>query len=110
VLLVQAVAIAGIGIGHRGVLVTAMAVIGVTSGLASVWLSATFQRTVASSHLGRVSSVLMLGDRALVPLALPAFGAIAAGASLLTATTLFGAGMLVLCATLATRPAVARLR
>jgi MFS family permease len=110
VLLVQAVAIVGIGVGSRGVLVAAMAVIGLSSGLASVWLSATFQRTVASTHLGRVSSVLLLGDRTLVPLALPVFGALAAGASLLTATALFGAGMFVLCLVLATRPAVARLR
>ncbi|RYP83911.1 MFS transporter [Nocardioides guangzhouensis] len=110
VLLVQAVAIVGIGIGDRGVLVTSMAVIGLTSGLASVWLSATFQRTVASTHLGRVSSVLLLGDRTLVPLALPVFGALAAGASLVTATAVFGAGMFVLCLTLATRPSVARLR
>ena len=110
VLLVQAVAIVGIGVGSRGVLVAAMAVIGLSSGLASVWLSATFQRTVASTHLGRVSSVLLLGDRTLVPLALPVFGALAAGASLLTATALFGAGMFVLSLVLATRPAVARLR
>jgi hypothetical protein len=92
------------------VLVVAMAAIGVTSGLASVWLSATFQRTVASTHLGRVTSVLLLGDRTLVPVALPVFGALAAGASVLTASALFGAGMFALCLTLATRPAVARLR
>jgi MFS family permease len=110
VLLVQAVGIVGVGVDHRAVLVVGMAAIGVTSGLASVWLSATFQRTVASTHLGRVTSVLLLGDRTLVPVALPVFGALAAGASVLTASALFGAGMFALCLTLATRPAVARLR
>jgi MFS family permease len=110
VLLVQAVGIVGVGVDHRAVLVLAMAAIGVTSGLASVWLSATFQRTVASTHLGRVTSVLLLGDRTLVPVALPVFGALAAGASVLAASAVFGAGMFALCLILATRPAVTRLR
>jgi hypothetical protein len=53
--------------------------------------------------------VTVLGDRALVPVALPAFGALAAGASLAAATGLFGLAMGLLCLTLATRPAVSRL-
>ena len=56
-----------------------------------------------------MSSVTVLGDRALGPVALPAFGALAAGASLATATGLFGLAMGLLCLTLATRPAVSRL-
>jgi hypothetical protein len=42
--------------------------------------------------------------------ALPVFGALAAGASVLAASAVFGAGMFALCLTLATRPAVTRLR
>jgi len=109
VLVLQGGAIAAVAVDARAVLVPAMAVIGLTAGLASVWLSGVFQRTIAASHLGRVSSVTVLGDRALVPVALPAFGALAAGASLAAATGLFGLAMGLLCLTLATRPAVSRL-
>ncbi len=109
VLIVEGVAVAAVAVDARPVVVAAMAVIGLAAGLASVWLAGVFQRTVAASHLGRVSSILVLGDRTLVPLALPAFGALAAGANLFVATGLFGLGMGLLCLTLATRPAIARL-
>ncbi len=109
VLTVEGAAVAAIAVDARPVLVPAMAVIGLAAGLASVWLAGVFQSTVAASHLGRVSSILVLGDRTLVPLALPAFGALAAGASLITATSVFGLAMGLLCLALATRPAIARL-
>ena len=100
---------AAVAVDARPVLVPAMAVIGLAAGLASVWLAGVFQRTVAASHLGRVSSILVLGDRTMVPLALPAFGALAAGTSLFVATGLFGLAMGLLCLGLATRPAIAKL-
>ncbi|WP_256795405.1 hypothetical protein [Terrabacter sp. Ter38] len=106
----QGVCIAGTGVGSRAVLSASMLLIGVAAGAASVWLSGTYQRTIAPSHLGRVSSVSSLGDMALVPLAIPAFGALAAGTSVLLAAVVYGAAMSVLCLWFATRPAIARLR
>jgi MFS family permease len=110
VLVVQGACIAATGIGSRVVLLAAMALIGIAAGTASVWLSGTYQRTIAPSHLGRVSSVSSLGDMALVPLAIPAFGALAAGASVLTAACVYGGAMAALCLWFATRPGIARLR
>ena len=109
VLVLQGAAMMAVAADRRAVLVGAMAVIGVVSGLASVWLSGVFQRTIAASHLGRVSSLTVLGDRSLTPLALLAFGAVAAGSGLTVACCLFGAAMGTLCLVLATRRAVAAL-
>jgi len=106
----QGVCIAGTGVGSRAVLSASMLLIGVAAGAASVWLSGTYQRTIAPSHLGRVSSVSSLGDMALVPLAIPAFGALAAGTSVLTAAVVYGGAMSALCLWFATRPGIARLR
>lgn len=105
----QGACLAATGIGSRVTLLAAMALVGVAAGTASVWLSGTYQRTIATSHLGRVSSVSSLGDMALVPIAIPVFGALAAGASVLTAACVYGAGMAVLCLWFATRPGIARL-
>lgn len=110
VLVVQGACIAATGIGSRVTLMAAMALIGVAAGTASVWLSGTYQRTIAPSHLGRVSSVSSLGDMALVPLAIPAFGALAASASVLVAACVYGTAMAALCLWFACRPGIARLR
>ena len=75
-LVVQGLAIAAVGIGWRPMLVVAMAVLGFTAGAASVWLSAAFIRAIEPSHLGRVSSVTSLGDMTLMPLSVPALGAV----------------------------------
>jgi hypothetical protein len=47
---------------------------------------------------------------ALVPLAIPAFGALAAVTSVLTAAAVYGTAMSLLCLWFATRPGIARLR
>lgn len=109
-LVVQGVGIAAVGMPARASVVGGMLLVGVTAGLASVWLSGTFQRVIAPSHLGRVSSVSQLGDLTLAPVMLPAFGALAAATSILTATVVYGAAMSALCAWLATRHAIATLR
>ena len=103
-LIAQGGLIAAVGLDHRFTVVAGMFGIGLTAGTASVWLSGAFQRTVATSHLGRVASLTSLGDLALVPAAIPLFGALAATSSVLTATTVFGTAMAVLCAWIATRP------
>jgi MFS transporter, DHA3 family, macrolide efflux protein len=105
-LVVQGVAIAAVGIGWRPVVVLAMTLLGFTAGAASVWLSAAFIRTIDPSHLGRVSSVTSLGDMILVPLSVPALGALVHATSVLVATVVFGLAMSVLCLWFATRRAI----
>lgn len=105
-LVVQGLAIAAVGVGWRPMLVVAMAVLGFTAGSASVWLGAAFIRTIEASHLGRVSSVTSLGDMTLMPLSVPALGAVVRATSVLTATLVFGLAMSVLCAWFATRRAI----
>ncbi|HEX3931664.1 MAG TPA: MFS transporter [Nocardioides sp.] len=106
VLVVQGLAIAAVGIGWRPALVVAMVVLGFTAGAASVWLSAAFMRAIDASHLGRVSSVTSLGDMTLMPLSVPALGAVVRATSVLTATMAFGLAMSLLCAWFATRGAI----
>jgi MFS transporter, DHA3 family, macrolide efflux protein len=103
ILVLQGFAIAAVGLGSRPTLVAAMAVLGFTAGAASVWLSATFIRVIDPSHLGRVSSVTSLGDMILMPLSVPAFGAVAGHAGVLPATAVFGISMSALCLWFATR-------
>jgi MFS family permease len=105
-LVVQGLAIAAVGIGWRPMLVVAMAVLGFTAGAASVWLSAAFIRAIEPSHLGRVSSVTSLGDMTLMPLSVPALGAVVRASSVLVATLVFGLAMSVLCLWFATRRAI----
>jgi hypothetical protein len=105
-LVVQGLAIAGVGIGWRPMLVLSMAVLGFTAGAASVWLSAAFIRAIEASHLGRVSSVTSLGDMALMPLSVPALGVVVRATSVLVATLVFGLAMSVLCLWFATRRAI----
>lgn len=109
VLVGEGALLALVGVGWLPVVVVAMAGVGVTSGVASVWLSTAFLRAVEPSQIGRVSSVTGLGDMTLVPLSVPALGALAATTSVTTATVVFGAAAAALCLWFATRPAIARL-
>jgi MFS family permease len=106
ILVVQGLAIAAVGLGWRPVLVVSMAVLGFTAGAASVWLSAAFIRAIEPSHLGRVSSVTSLGDMTLIPLSVPALGALVRATSVLAATLVFGLAMSFLCLWFATRRAI----
>jgi MFS transporter, DHA3 family, macrolide efflux protein len=105
-LVVQGLAIAAVGVGWRPVLVLAMGLLGFTAGAASVWLSAAFIRAIDPSHLGRVTSVTGLGDMTLMPLSVPALGAVVHTTNVLTATLVFGLAMSALCAWFATRRAI----
>ena len=109
-LVVQGLAIALIGVPSKPVLLLATAVLGVTAGLASVWISAAFIATVDPGYLGRVSSVTTLGDLLVLPAAVPLFGALAGWAGTATAALVFGIGMSVLCLALASRPELRRIR
>lgn len=103
VLIVQGLAIAAVGLGWKPTLIVSMAVLGTTAGAASVWLSAAFVRAIDPTHLGRVSSVSSLGDMVLMPLSVPALGAVVHATDVLTATLLFGLSMSALCLWFATR-------
>ena len=109
-LVLQGVAIAGVGLASRLTLVAAMAILGFTAGAASVWLSATFIRVIDPSHLGRVSSVTSLGDMTLMPLSVPVFGALAGHTGVLPATIGCGLSMSALCLWFATRHVLCTLR
>jgi MFS family permease len=110
ILVVQGLAIASVGLGWRPTLMTAMAVLGFTAGGASVWLSAAFLRVIDPAHLGRVSSVSSFGDLTLMPLSVPALGAVVHATDVLTATLVFGLSMSALCLWFATRPPIRALR
>jgi DHA3 family macrolide efflux protein-like MFS transporter len=110
VLVLQGAALAAVGLDHKATLVVAMSVVGVTSGFASVWLSTAFQRGIAGTHLGRVTSVSQLGDQLAIPVMLPVFGLLASHAGVLVATVVCGASMAALCASLAMRRVIRTLR
>ena len=100
----QAAACAVVGVAPYVGVAAAMLVIGVTAGLASALLSGAFQRTVDGPYLGRTSSILSLGDHALMPLAMTGFGALAAAAGLGVACAVTGAGFAALVLWSASRP------
>jgi MFS family permease len=108
-LVLQGLAIAAVGVGWRPMLVISMSVLGFTAGAASVWLSAAFIRAIDGSHLGRVGSVTSLGDMTLIPLSVPALGAVVRASSVLVASLAFGLAMSVLCLWFATRRAIREL-
>jgi MFS family permease len=109
VLVVQGVGLAVVGVPYIPVVVLGMVVVGVTAGLASVWLSGAFLKAIDPEYTGRVSSVTSLGDMTLMPLSVPVLGAVAAATSVLTATMCFGLAMSALCLWFATRRPIAEL-
>lgn len=93
VLLAQAGALLAVGLAPLAGVVAAVLVIGVTAGIASPLLAGTFQATVDEAYLGRVASLVSLADDGLMPLALAAFGTMAAVAGLAWACAVCGLGM-----------------
>ncbi|TWD84330.1 MFS transporter [Kribbella amoyensis] len=75
-LIPQAAGCVMIGAVPRVVVFVAMAMIGMTAGLASAQLSGAFQQTIEPAFLGRTSSIVSLSDEALMPLAMTGFGAL----------------------------------
>lgn len=107
-LVVQGLAIVVLAMPYRGGAAAACLVVGVTAGTASAVLSAVFVRSVAAEYLGRVSSILRLGDDVLMPVSMTVFGAVAAG-SLEAAFVLYGGAMAALMLATLRRPGVRRL-
>lgn len=110
VLVLQGIGLTAVGLPWRAGLVGGMLLIGCTAGAASVWLSGSFQRIIAPSHLGRVASVSQLGDLVLTPATTPLFGLLAGASSVVVATASFGMAMSVLCALFAINPQIRQLR
>lgn len=110
VLVLQGFGLAAVGLPTRIGLVLGMALIGITAGLASVWLSGSFQKIIAPSHLGRVSSVSNLGDLVLTPATTPIFGLLVGASSVVITTCCFGVAMGVLCAVFAVNGRIRNLR
>ena len=109
-LVLQGLAIAAIGIAWQPATLGGALTIGLTAGFASVVLSACFQRVVRGDQLGRVSSMTMLSDYTLLPLATPFFGWLAATTSVTTTALAFGVGMVALSAWGASRPTMRTVR
>ncbi|GGF41233.1 hypothetical protein GCM10011519_13740 [Marmoricola endophyticus] len=105
----QGVAIVALGVGPQWVMLFAASAIGVSAGVASVLLSATFVAVVEESYLGRMASIQRLGDDALMPLATVGFGALTGVAGLTTAFAVFGAAMTAAMALPLASPAIRRL-
>ncbi|MBC7589822.1 MAG: MFS transporter [Salinibacterium sp.] len=89
----QGISIPALGLGPLWVAAAACLVIGVTAGVASALLGAVFVTTVDGKHLGRMVSVQRLGDDALMPVAMIAFGSLATLTSVLFAFAAFGIAM-----------------
>jgi len=109
VLVLQGVGLAVVGVPYVPVVLVGMLTVGVTAGMASVWLSGAFLKAVDAAYTGRVSSVTSLGDMTLMPLSMPVLGALAGATSVLLATAVFGLSMSVLCLWFATRREIAGL-
>ncbi|QDZ14260.1 MFS transporter [Humibacter ginsenosidimutans] len=84
-------------------LALAMALIGLTAGFASVWLSAEFVRIVQPAYLGRAASLSNLGDLLLVPVAAPAFGALTAGVGIQFSLVIVAVLMMLMCGAILAR-------
>ncbi|HWV47946.1 MAG TPA: MFS transporter, partial [Microbacterium sp.] len=85
-----------LGIGSPFVVGAGALVIGLTAGFASALLSATFAATAAPDFLGRLGSILRLGDDCLMPAAMAAFGALAGILPLWMPFALYGGAMALL--------------
>ena len=105
----QGFGLAAVGVPFIPVVLVGMLVVGVTAGMASVWLSSAFLKAVDAAYTGRVSSVTSLGDMTLMPLSMPLFGALSGATSVLTCTLVFGLSMSALCLFFGTRKAIATL-
>lgn len=103
-LIVQGLAYAAVAATSLPALYAAMGIIGLTAGLASVWLSATFVQVVDAAHLGRVASISNLGDLLLVPVAAPAFGALTSRVGIGVSPLILAAGMVTMCGLILARP------
>lgn len=95
-LMVQGAGIVALGIGSPIVVGAGCLVVGLTAGFASALLSSTFAATAAPDFLGRLGSILRLGDDCLMPAAMALFGLLAGILPLWVPFTLYGGAMALL--------------
>ena len=95
-LIAQGMGITALGVGSPVVVGAGCLVVGLTAGFASVLLGSTFAATAAPDHLGRLGSILRLGDDCLMPLAMAAFGLLAGMLPLFVPFALYGGAMALL--------------
>ncbi|UJP11215.1 hypothetical protein L2X99_06605 [Microbacterium sp. KUDC0406] len=95
-LMVQGAGIVALGLGSQIVVGIGCLAIGLTAGFASTLLSSTFAATAAPDYLGRLGSILRLGDDCLMPVAMAAFGALAGVFPLWVPFALYGGAMTLL--------------
>ncbi|WP_051551987.1 MFS transporter [Nocardioides sp. URHA0020] len=108
-LVLQGLAIVGIGYGSLATTAIAVAVVGVSAGAASSLLGAVFMASIDGAYLGRMTSILRLGDDVLMPAAMAGFGALAAAYGVGLACAAYGLAMAVLMSVPLSRPAIRRL-
>ncbi|WP_426183427.1 MFS transporter [Microbacterium sp. TWP3-1-2b2] len=95
-LVVQGAGIVLIGVGPAWSAAIGCFVIGVTAGIASVLLGATFAATIDTAYLGRMSSITRLGDDVFMPVAMAAFGALASVTSTWVPFVVFGGALMLM--------------
>jgi hypothetical protein len=110
ILFSQAITVMALGFVPFAGALAAMAVIGVTAGLASPMLSGAFQATVNERYLGRCGAVMSMADAALVPVALAGFGACAGWVGVAPTCVACGVGYVLLLGYAVSRPHIRRLR
>jgi MFS family permease len=93
-LVVQGFGIILVGVGPLWLTGAGTLIIGLTAGFASALLSATFAATIDTAYLGRMSAITRLGDDVFMPLAMAAFGALAAATATWIAFVVFGAALM----------------
>ncbi len=92
-LTLQGVALAVIGVAPQWGVAAALALVGLTSGLACPPLAGMLQARVEPTYLGRVYSLISLADDGFLPLALAGFGAVTALIGLAWTVAVSGLGM-----------------
>lgn len=95
-LVVQGLGIALLGFGPPVVVGIGCFAIGATAGYASVLLGSTFAATVDTAFLGRMGAITRLGDDCFMPLAMAAFGTLAAATAIWVPFAVFGGAMAML--------------
>lgn len=95
-LVVQGVSIIALGVGSPVAVGAGCLAIGFTAGFASALLSSTFAATAAADYLGRLGSILRLGDDCLMPAAMALFGLLAGILPLWMPFALYGGAMALL--------------
>ncbi|QAY61821.1 MFS transporter [Microbacterium protaetiae] len=86
----QGVAIIAVGLGPLWLVIAAGVVIGFGAGFGSVLLGATFAGTTDPSYLGRMGSIISIGDDSLRPLTMALFGILASTTALWVPFVVYG--------------------